>query len=188
LYRQIMTDARGVRGAYNGVASAALASTGEYELPRGAVSLRPEAMQATYTRALEQARERLGVDDMGMVGRHALAKELVEILGEGELSRNPMVFGSGENAVVSSSARQLQHFRAGGRYIDEEVVPMMNALTEMFETAGTDRFAGAVQRFRHEQATLAGGEKFVWKMTDAKENAPRVSTTYPDGHSGLASS
>jgi hypothetical protein len=85
-----------------------------------------------------------------------------------------MVFGTGEGQVVSPSPRNLGRFRAGGKYIDEEVAPMLGALTEMFETAGPQGFEDAARKFRHGLSTLAGAEGTVRKMTGAYVSKDRM--------------
>jgi hypothetical protein len=185
-YQQVMQESRGGREAYRRLVGSALQSTGEYELPTYATSLTKEAMQGYHSQAVQQTRERLGVEDLSLVNRFAVNKELLGVLSQGEMGNKPMVFGDQENFVVTPSAKTLSRFGAMGPFVGEEVSPMMSALTDVFASSGTGEYGGAVKTLREEMFKLAGSKESVRRMTGAMLGNDRMRGDVVRGSEALA--
>ena len=183
---EIMEASKGQRGAYGSLIRGALASTGDYQMPRASVGLTEATMQGMYAEAVQTVKDRHGVADMTMVNQREVNRAMADVLSRSEFAKSPLVFGSGEGQVVTPSPNDLQRFRAAGPFVEEEVAPVMSALIKSFQKAGTKGFGEAVAGLREEVFKLVGSRNAVRRATGAFVDPKRMQGDVVRGHDALA--
>lgn len=190
LYDRVMQGGASTQQAYKNIVNAALATTGEFQLPEGAVNIDQSQIDLPYEDAAgaQQMLRYRGAGDI-ISATTAAAKAELPGLGPGEtIPRNVLqrhfaelwknqenftVVPTGRGDIVLPPGSALERFRASGSYEGEEVSQMVGRTFDLltaYRSGDKAAIDEAALRYQQQQLTIAGGENTIRRAMGAYVN------------------
>ncbi len=164
-YAAVRAGGRRTQSAYREIVNTALATTGEYELPRRTVNAEDPTVRARLGQMMAAAQSRArsmapeGQDPSRAVLQNAFLEEYKQ-------RRTPIAFNTEAGQVVLPSGRSLARYSATGGFANEDVSKIGGRafdLTSAFLGGDQEGMSKAARRYTREQMEVAGGREGIRK-------------------------
>jgi hypothetical protein len=188
LYNRVMQGGAATQTAYKNIINAALATSGEFELPGGTIPIDQATVNLPYTDAggAQQTLTYRGAQDIIGAAIRSAKQEMPDA-GE-NIPRNVLqrhfadLWAKQENFttvptqrgnIVLAPGSSLERFRAGGEYSGEEVSQIYGRTFDLLQAYGLGdqkALSEAALNYQRQQLTIAGGENTVRRAMGAFVN------------------
>jgi hypothetical protein len=185
LYNRVMQGGAATQAAYRNIVNAALATSGEFELPGGTIPIDQATVNLPYTdaggaqqtltyrgaqdiigAAIRSARQEM--PDAGEnIPRNVLQRHFADLWAKQE---NFTTVPTQRGNVVLAPGSSLERFRANGEYTGEEVSQIYGRTFDLLQAYGLGdqkALGEAALRYQQQQLILAGGENTVRRAMGA---------------------